>query len=95
MLFSIRKLVYDCKVNEIIFCFQVFHGADNDILWLQRDFHIYVVNLFDTAKVNICFSSLKGKKCYLCTKGEKRETMHFSYGKDWESFFIFKSCACC
>ncbi|KAF8108761.1 hypothetical protein N665_0104s0078 [Sinapis alba] len=29
---------------------KVFHGADNDILWLQRDFHIYVVNMFDTAK---------------------------------------------
>lgn len=30
---------------------QVFHGADNDVLWLQRDFHVYVVNLFDTSKV--------------------------------------------
>lgn len=30
---------------------QVFHGADSDILWLQRDFHMYVVNMFDTAKV--------------------------------------------
>lgn len=29
---------------------KVFHGADSDVLWLQRDFHIYVVNLFDTAK---------------------------------------------
>ncbi|ESW04538.1 hypothetical protein PHAVU_011G103500 [Phaseolus vulgaris] len=29
---------------------KVFHGADNDIVWLQRDFHIYVVNLFDTSK---------------------------------------------
>ncbi|XP_068644349.1 protein RRP6-like 3 isoform X2 [Aristolochia californica] len=29
---------------------KVFHGADNDVLWLQRDFHIYVINLFDTAK---------------------------------------------
>ncbi|XP_042519265.1 protein RRP6-like 3 [Macadamia integrifolia] len=29
---------------------KVFHGADNDVLWLQRDFHIYVVNLFDTSK---------------------------------------------
>ncbi|KAM0943790.1 putative ribonuclease D [Dioscorea sansibarensis] len=29
---------------------KVFHGADNDVIWLQRDFHIYVVNLFDTAK---------------------------------------------
>ena len=24
------------------------HGAESDILWLQRDFGIYVVNLFDT-----------------------------------------------
>eukprot|EP00850_Spirogloea_muscicola_P022332 SM000288S10784 [mRNA] locus=s288:109573:116835:- [translate_table: standard] len=29
---------------------KVFHGADNDVLWLQRDFQIYVVNLFDTAR---------------------------------------------
>ncbi|WVZ66082.1 hypothetical protein U9M48_015356 [Paspalum notatum var. saurae] len=29
---------------------KIFHGADNDVLWLQRDFHIYVVNMFDTAK---------------------------------------------
>ncbi|KAL9296969.1 hypothetical protein ACSQ67_022865 [Phaseolus vulgaris] len=35
-----------CKVCKL----SVFHGADNDIVWLQRDFHIYVVNLFDTSK---------------------------------------------
>lgn len=29
-------------------CCQVFHGADSDIEWLQRDFGLYVVNLFDT-----------------------------------------------
>jgi exosome complex exonuclease RRP6 len=31
-------------------CFsrQVFHGAESDIKWLQRDFSLYVVNLFDT-----------------------------------------------
>jgi exosome complex exonuclease RRP6 len=27
---------------------KVFHGADSDIVWLQRDFDLYVVNLFDT-----------------------------------------------
>ncbi|KAG0477290.1 hypothetical protein HPP92_014131 [Vanilla planifolia] len=32
------------------FICKVFHGADNDVLWLQRDFHIYLVNMFDTAK---------------------------------------------
>ena len=26
------------------------HGADSDIVWLQRDFGIYVVNLFDTGQ---------------------------------------------
>lgn len=30
---------------------KVFHGAFNDVVWLQRDFGIYIVNLFDTAKV--------------------------------------------
>lgn len=27
---------------------KVFHGADFDIIWLQRDLGIYVVNMFDT-----------------------------------------------
>lgn len=27
---------------------KVFHGADSDMVWLQQDFDIYVVNLFDT-----------------------------------------------
>ncbi|KAJ1658739.1 exosome nuclease subunit [Dispira simplex] len=27
---------------------KVFHGADSDIKWLQRDFGVYVVGLFDT-----------------------------------------------
>ncbi|PFH53303.1 hypothetical protein AMATHDRAFT_137825 [Amanita thiersii Skay4041] len=27
---------------------KVFHGAESDIVWLQQDFNLYVVNLFDT-----------------------------------------------
>lgn len=27
---------------------KVLHGSDYDIEWLQKDFGIYVVNLFDT-----------------------------------------------
>lgn len=27
---------------------KVFHGADSDIDWLQRDLSVYVVNMFDT-----------------------------------------------
>eukprot|EP00960_Hanusia_phi_P031154 749112-Hanusia_phi.AAC.1 len=29
---------------------KVFHGADSDIRWLQRDFGLYVVNMFDTGQ---------------------------------------------
>ncbi|KIM36578.1 hypothetical protein M413DRAFT_449112 [Hebeloma cylindrosporum] len=27
---------------------KVFHGAESDVVWLQQDFNIYIVNLFDT-----------------------------------------------
>eukprot|EP00794_Sanderia_malayensis_P015351 gene15351-16927_t len=29
---------------------KVFHGADKDIEWLQRDFGLYIVNMFDTGQ---------------------------------------------
>ncbi|KAJ0110469.1 hypothetical protein Patl1_02017 [Pistacia atlantica] len=44
---------------------QVFHGADNDVLWLQRDFHLYVVNLFDTAKACEVLSKPQKSLAYL------------------------------
>ena len=27
---------------------KIIHGSQNDILWLQRDFSLYVINCFDT-----------------------------------------------
>lgn len=27
---------------------KVFHGAESDIVWLQQNFSLYIVNLFDT-----------------------------------------------
>ena len=35
---------------------KVFHGADSDILWLQKDFGVYVVNMFDTG--NCCVGAV-------------------------------------
>ena len=29
---------------------KVLHGADSDIVWLQRDFGIYIANMFDTGQ---------------------------------------------
>ena len=31
---------------------KVMHGADSDVGWLQRDFGIYIVNLFDTGRAS-------------------------------------------
>ncbi|KAH0982902.1 hypothetical protein GBA52_010079 [Prunus armeniaca] len=32
---------------------KVMHGADRDIMWFQRDFGIYIYNLFDTGQASI------------------------------------------
>jgi ribonuclease D len=29
---------------------KVLHGGANDIAWLQRDAHVYLVNIFDTER---------------------------------------------
>merc|ERR1719230_30215 len=29
---------------------KVLHGADRDVMWLQRDFSVYIVNMFDTGQ---------------------------------------------
>jgi len=31
---------------------KVLHGSDSDIIWLQRDFGLYVVNMFDTGQAS-------------------------------------------
>ncbi|KAK9495789.1 ribonuclease H-like domain-containing protein, partial [Lipomyces doorenjongii] len=40
------ELLNDVFTNPKII--KVFHGANSDIIWLQRDFGLYVVGLFDT-----------------------------------------------
>jgi ribonuclease D len=41
---KLRKVFTDPNIVK------VFHGADSDVLWLQRDFGIHVVNMFDTGQ---------------------------------------------
>ena len=31
---------------------KVLHGCDSDVEWLQRDFSVYLVNVFDTHQVS-------------------------------------------
>ncbi|CAE6200508.1 unnamed protein product [Arabidopsis arenosa] len=42
----LREIFKDPKKKKIM------HGADRDIIWLQRDFSIYVCNLFDTGQAS-------------------------------------------
>ncbi|KAJ8257617.1 hypothetical protein GJAV_G00187740 [Gymnothorax javanicus] len=56
---------------------KVFHGADSDIEWLQRDFGLYVVNMFDTHQaaraLNLGRNSLEHiLKLYCSVDSDKR-----------------------
>ncbi|XP_044067461.1 exosome component 10 [Siniperca chuatsi] len=50
---------------------KVFHGSDSDIEWLQRDFGLYVVNLFDTHQasraLNLARHSLDHLLTHFCS----------------------------
>lgn len=55
-------------IKELISLFshlKVFHGGEHDIEWLQRDFGIYVVNMFDTGRAMRCLEMLKFNLRYL------------------------------
>ena len=48
---KLRKEIRDGKLGGVMVdpsIVKVFHGAESDIPWLQRDFDIFVVNMFDT-----------------------------------------------
>ncbi|XP_073148987.1 protein RRP6-like 3 [Henckelia pumila] len=62
---------------------KVFHGADNDIIWLQRDFHIYVVNLFDTAKACDVLSKPQRSLAYLLETYCRVSTNKLLQREDW------------
>lgn len=48
VVFTVVKSITLIYILVIFHYAQVFHGADSDIEWLQRDFGLYVVNMFDT-----------------------------------------------
>ena len=39
---DLNEIFTDPKIVKVL------HGADSDVVWLQQDFSIYIVNLFDT-----------------------------------------------
>lgn len=47
---------------------KIFHGADYDIIWLQRDLGLYVVNMFDTGLAAKLLNYSHISLSYLVTK---------------------------
>mmetsp|Transcript_19 Transcript_19/g.59 ORF Transcript_19/g.59 Transcript_19/m.59 type:complete len:896 (+) Transcript_19:246-2933(+) len=56
---------------------KVMHGSDSDIVWLQRDFGLYIVNLFDTGQASRVLEYPKNSLAYLlmhfCNVKAKKE----------------------
>ena len=55
---TLNEIMTDPSVVKVI------HGADNDIMWLQRDFSVYMVNLFDTHQAAIRLNFPAGSRSY-------------------------------
>lgn len=62
---------------------KVMHGADSDIGWFQRDFGIYVVNLFDTYRACKCLRLNKASLAYLLAKYANAEADKKHQLSDW------------
>ncbi|WVF70846.1 hypothetical protein IAT40_005640 [Kwoniella sp. CBS 6097] len=53
---KLRKELREGRLGDVLSdpsIIKVFHGAESDILWLQHDFELFVVNLFDTYHASV------------------------------------------
>ncbi|WVQ97195.1 hypothetical protein IAU59_004305 [Kwoniella sp. CBS 9459] len=53
---KLRKELREGRLGDVLSdpsIIKVFHGAESDIIWLQHDFEIFVVNLFDTYHASV------------------------------------------
>ncbi|KAG8815666.1 exosome nuclease subunit [Serendipita sp. 399] len=64
--------IVDCLIPEIRsnleLLNEVFHGAGHDIVWLQGNFNLYIVNLFDTYHASRVLEFPKFSLAYLLSK---------------------------
>jgi len=62
---------------------KVMHGADMDTKWLQRDFNIHIVNLFDTHKASRVLGMAKFSYAFLLTHYCQETTDKTYQRADW------------
>eukprot|EP00899_Mesostigma_viride_P006270 jgi/Mesvir1/15644/Mv03249-RA.1 len=73
----LRPLFADASILK------VFHGAANDVVWLQRDFGIFVVNLWDTAQACRALSKEESSLAHLLIKYCRVATNKKMQVADW------------
>lgn len=52
---------------------KVLHGSDSDLMWLQRDFGLFIVNLFDTGQA----ARILGKKSNVITSSHLQRLIYW------------------
>ncbi|CAD8109227.1 unnamed protein product [Paramecium sonneborni] len=62
---------------------KVFHGAENDVQWLQRDFGLYIVNLFDTFHASKELQLMQNSFQFLLSEYCKKSTDKTYQTADW------------
>lgn len=62
---------------------KVLHGCDSDVVWLQRDFSIYLVNVFDTGQAARILSYPSCSLSYLLKKHANLEVDKKYQTADW------------
>jgi len=78
------------KINTT--CVQVLHGSDSDVVWLQRDFGIYLVNMFDTGQASRVLEFPKFSLAFLLTHYCNISVDKKYQLADWRIRYIFIQC---
>lgn len=72
--FLVDTLVLRHRMKELLVMFadpsvvKILHGSDHDVEWLQRDFGLYVVQMFDTGQAARVLSYESASLAYLLSK---------------------------
>lgn len=67
---------------------KVFHGAESDVQWLQKDFGVYIVNLFDTFHASKVLSLRQHGLAFLLDHYCSIQTDKKHQMADWRKRFI-------